>query len=108
MVKYFSSSPHLALHGELPGGRDDEHHGPPLLGPALGLHAVAEVGEGGDGEGERLAGPSLRDTDDVAPASQHRPTLSLDTGTYSLKVSEKLCGTQFVDIDKAQGTFILD
>ena len=64
------------------------------------------MGEGGDGEGKRLAGPSLRDTDDVAPASQHRPTLSLDKNKYSLKVSEKLCGTQFVD--KAQGTFILD
>ena len=49
-------------------------------------------GEGGDGESEGLARPSLRDTDDVAPASQHRPALSLDMGTYTVKVSTKFRG----------------
>ena len=44
----------MALHGELPGGGDDEHHGAALLGPALGVHPVLEVSQGGDGEGQRL------------------------------------------------------
>merc|ERR1719445_2992232 len=69
---------HLALHGQLPGGRNDQHHRParPRLISARG-QSVLEVSQAGDGEGQRLPTPGLCDANNVPPGTQDRPALGL-------------------------------
>mmetsp|Transcript_110009 Transcript_110009/g.350887 ORF Transcript_110009/g.350887 Transcript_110009/m.350887 type:complete len:537 (+) Transcript_110009:384-1994(+) len=65
----------LDLDGQLAGRRHHEHNGP-VAAREVGLRV--DVHDGGQKEGERLAGARLRDADHVAPGERDGPALHLD------------------------------
>ena len=69
----------MTLHGQLPGGGYDEHHGAALLGSALCLHPVLEVSQGRNGECQCL--PCNRNGQDQGEIEGGRIEISVLSGS---------------------------